>query len=123
MCLVIFGGAVTGFAQVVSRCIDGTRVYARLRLTTVPRYCLLCWPLLLLVLTGVDSRGKRPLLRLDSPGSVWPPPARISGSPLDGDETELEAPLLTPSAPSLHCATESDACFLDDVTTEVSTTP
>lgn len=67
---------------------------------------------------GIDTRGKGPLLHLETPSGVWPPPR--NGAVLDDDATALETPLLAPSALPLHLAATSDDCLLDEFNTEVS---
>lgn len=71
--------------------------------------------------TGVDARSKGPLLSIETPSIVWPPPRRGHGSALDSSARELEAPLLNPPTPSLPLATSSaaDDCFLDEIDTQV----
>lgn len=69
-------------------------------------------------LSGVDSRGKGPLLHLEAPGSVWPPPQSGPSRVLGESATELEAPLLAPSAPLMQFDTADDR-LLDDFSTEV----
>ncbi|CAM9100653.1 unnamed protein product [Ectocarpus fasciculatus] len=63
-------------------------------------------------LIAVDTRGKAPLLNLETPGvtAVWPPPR----SGRVGDPAELEAPLLNPSTLPDDLDTASEDCFLDD---------
>lgn len=68
------------------------------------------------VVEGTDTRGKAPLLDLESPASVWPPPR----SGRDGAASaELEAPLLNPSKYPADLDSVSDDCFLDDINTQV----
>lgn len=67
---------------------------------------------------GVDSRAKGPLLHLETPGSVWPPPQSGPSRALGDGAGELEAPLLAPSGPPMQFDAADD-CFLDDVSTEV----
>lgn len=64
---------------------------------------------------GVDTRGKGPLLNLEAPGSVWPPPrsGRV-GLPTDGED-----PLLRPFLLPEDLDDISDDCFLDHVDTQV----
>lgn len=79
-----------------------------------------CWThrltLTLFCLAVVDTRGKGPLLNLESPASVWPPPrsGRV-GTP----SSELEAPLITPSKFPADLDYAADDCLLDDINTQV----
>lgn len=65
---------------------------------------------------AVDTHGKGPLLNLEGPASVWPPPR--SGRD-GGSSAELEAPLLNPSKYPADLDSVSDDCFLDDINTQV----
>eukprot|EP00903_Cladosiphon_okamuranus_P007874 g7611.t1 len=64
-----------------------------------------------------DTRSKTPLLNLESPASVWPPPRSGRDGP---PSAELEAPLLNPSKYPADLDSVSDDCFLDDVNTQGS---
>lgn len=67
-------------------------------------------------LAVVDTRGKGPLLNLENPASVWPPPrSGRDGTP----SSELEAPLLTPSKFPADLEYAADDCLLDDINTQV----
>eukprot|EP00752_Nemacystus_decipiens_P016510 g14758.t1 len=63
-------------------------------------------------ITSEDTRGKTPLLNLESPAGVWPPPRSGRDAPLSA---ELGAPLLNPAKYPADLDSVSDDCLLDDI--------